>query len=118
MTQRQAYIAAYYFLESYWIETKSDDLVHLLSNMNPFLWTDGYSADPATYEEWLECAKKIVDGESLDARQTFDVMLEFLKFHKEEFEFAPAWLIDDVTKKTHNSSEWLACVADAMKHDD
>ena len=117
MTQKQAYISAYFFLESYWAETKSEDLVHLLSSMNPFLWADGGSADPAIYEEWLKCSKKIAVDEPLNAEQTFNVILEFLKYYHDEFEFAPMWLIDDLIAKTCNTPKWLECVSNAMQYE-
>ena len=74
MTQRQAYIAAYYFLFPYYYKTKNEDLIGLLSNMNPFLWTDGKSAVPSTYEDWLNCAARIDVEKFLNAEQAFNVM--------------------------------------------
>jgi len=111
LTLRQAYIAAYDFLSPFYDKTKDDKLLDLLSCMNPFLWKDGGSADPATYEDWLDSAKKITNKEQLNAKQAFQIMLEFLRFHKNEFNYAPEWIITDLEKKTHNNEGWLRCVS-------
>jgi len=116
MNFKQAFIAAFYFLDArYYAEKKSGDLVHLLSNMNPFLWADGDAADPATYEEWMACAKKIAAQEPLNAEQSFNLMIAFLKFYHEEFEFAPMWIIEDVVAKTHTAPKWRDCISAAME---
>ena len=116
MTLKQAYIAAFCFLKPYWDETKSEEIVDLLSCMNPFFWADGNSADPATFDDWQDCAVKAKIEEPLDAERAFNLMLEFLAFHRDEFAYAPQWLIGDVANRTCNSSEWLTCIADSVKH--
>ena len=117
MSLRQAYIAAFYFLDfHYYVEAKNDDLlIDLLSSMNPFFWTDGRPLNSAAENDWAEAAKKITDGELLDVQQAFQVMREYVKFYKTEFGFNYEWVIADITKKTYKTPKWLECVTAAME---
>ena len=110
MTLKQAYIAVYEFLSLYYEETKDDELIDLLSSMNPFLWADGDSADPAIYRDWLDLAKKVTNDKQLDAKRAYQAMIGFLKFYKKEFDYVPEWLIKDLEDEVHNMSKWLECV--------
>lgn len=47
------------FLEIYYNNTKSDDVGDILSATQLSLWEDGLTADPASWEEWLECVEKV-----------------------------------------------------------
>jgi len=112
MTLQQAFIAAYKFLCIYFDETKDDNMIDLLSCMNPFFWADGNSLDPATYQDWLNSAKKVTNEEVLDIKQSFQVLLKFLEFHRDEFNYAPEWLIAELVAKTHDDTRWVECVAE------
>jgi len=116
MNLRQAFIAAYYFLDIYYEETKDEAFLDIISGMNPFFWEDGGAADPATERDWENVAKSIVSGESLDSQQAFQAMYEYVKFYKTEFGFDFGWIMDGLLKKTHNSPTWLECVAKATIH--
>jgi len=52
-----AYKAMVLFLEEHYQRTNSDDIAALLSSMQ-FL-EDGSTADPAIWEDWLDCIKKL-----------------------------------------------------------
>jgi len=114
MNFRQAFIAAYYFLDLYYIETGDEDIADLVSDMNPFLWGDGGSADPAAEDDWEKVAKATVDGGSISPQQAFQVLYNYLKFHTVEFGFNFEWLMEDMLSKTHNTSNWAESVARAM----
>ena len=47
------------FLEKYYEETNSDDVGDILSATQLSLWEDGLTADPASWEKWLECVEKV-----------------------------------------------------------
>jgi len=115
MNLRQAFIAAYYYLEVYYNETISEDILDIISSMNPFLWADGGSADPAAEHDWIEVAKNIMTGDQMDSQQAFQVMYEYVKFFKTEFGFDFDRIMEGLLKKTHNDPEWLKCVAAAVE---
>ncbi len=52
-------------LNNEWEECKDEQLGQFLSEMNPYLWTDIGSADPAFYSEFLDFMKDKTIGEDL-----------------------------------------------------
>jgi hypothetical protein len=57
VTDLQAYQAMFCFLEHHYQETHSDDVASLLSEMNLI---DGKPVDPAAWDDWLACVKKVM----------------------------------------------------------
>jgi len=54
------------FLEKYYESTKSDDVGALLGSM--MILGDGGTADPAVWEEWIECVRKVSTDDRPDRR--------------------------------------------------
>jgi len=115
MTIKQAYIAAFELLVYCYNKSEGDELIDLLSCMDPYSWADGEAFDPATYEDWLNSVKVVTNDEQLTEMQAFQSMLEFLKFHERRFKFAPQWLINELEEVTYDKSKWLECIAYAMR---
>jgi len=118
LTLKQAFIAAFYFMDLYYIETKDDALADLLGNMNPYLWADGGSADPAAEEDWNNVAKAIKCGTQINPEQAFLLMYEYLNFHKTGLGYDVEWLMNDLAKKPHDTPEWLECITKAINPDE
>ena len=57
LTIRQAYLAMYYFLDSLYERTNSDDLAGFLGGFR--ILRDGTTADPAAWEDWVDAVKKV-----------------------------------------------------------
>jgi hypothetical protein len=66
LTEDEAYLAMFAYLEYRWNIIKSPDLANCLSDMS--LLPDGSSADPAIKHEWQE-AVKLVKAGKVDASQ-------------------------------------------------
>lgn len=64
LTEKQAYLAMYVFLVEQYQRTKSDSFGALLGSMSYL--SDGGTADPAIWADWLRCAQKVLD-EGADA---------------------------------------------------
>ena len=60
VTKREAFLAMYAFLESYYSLTNSDDVGGLLGGMS--VLPDGSCVDPAVLEEWEESVQKVMAG--------------------------------------------------------
>lgn len=61
LTEKEAYLAMFYYLEHLYDMTKSDDLAGFLGGMS--LLDDGSPADPAAWDDWLQAAQKAkLDG--------------------------------------------------------
>lgn len=65
----------FFMLNACWEDNKDENLAHFLSEMNPYLWNDETSADPAWYEEFKEFMK----GKSLGKDNGFQLAKEYLK---------------------------------------
>lgn len=61
MTPKAAYVAMFLFLERYYQMTHSDDVGGLLGGMS--LLVDGTTADPALWNDWMECVQRVSSGE-------------------------------------------------------
>jgi hypothetical protein len=57
MTEQQAFKAMILFLERHFNRTQSDDMAALLGELQ--LLDDGLTADPAAWQEWMECVETI-----------------------------------------------------------
>lgn len=60
MTDKQAYIAMFRFLEKVYMRTKSDDLGGLLGGLS--ILGDGSPADPAVVEDWQQAVEYALKG--------------------------------------------------------
>lgn len=57
LTAEQGFAAMFAYLNSYWEEFKTANLVDVLGDMNPA--QGGRSADPAAWEDWLAAVRKV-----------------------------------------------------------
>jgi hypothetical protein len=57
LTIQQAFEAMQLFLEDYYERTQSDDVGALLGDLQ--FMEDGVTADPATWQDWMDCVKKV-----------------------------------------------------------
>ncbi|HAZ49460.1 MAG TPA: hypothetical protein DDW76_25155 [Cyanobacteria bacterium UBA11369] len=58
LTEKQAFAAMVLFLESFYERTQSDEIGGLLSDL--LMSEDGTTADPAAWDDWMECVRKIL----------------------------------------------------------
>ena len=58
LTQKQAYVAMYYFLHDLQLRTHSDDLASFLGDIQ-INKSDGEPMDPAMWQDWLQAVKKV-----------------------------------------------------------
>ena len=65
LTTKEAFLAAFAFIEDRYKIIRSDDLANMLSDMS--LLSDYETADPAVWHEWCEAVEKAKSGE-VDAR--------------------------------------------------
>ena len=60
LTEEQAFLAMYSFLDEYYQMIKSDDVGALLGSMS--LLNDGGTVDPAIKSAWKTAVKRALDG--------------------------------------------------------
>lgn len=57
LTINEAFESMVKFLEMYYERTSSDDVGSLLGDI--IILNDGYTADPASWDDWMECVYKV-----------------------------------------------------------
>ncbi len=61
LTNEEAFNSMRLFLEEYYKRTSSDDIGSLLGDL--ILLADQTTADPAAWEDWMDCVKKVKEKE-------------------------------------------------------
>jgi hypothetical protein len=63
LTEKQAFVAMFRFLDDWWERNgRPDEVGTLLGSLNPDLASDGGPADPAMWTEWLTAVRAVQDG--------------------------------------------------------
>lgn len=111
---RQSYLAMFHMLEKIYKESEDENFASLLSGFDPFLFTDGMSADPAAWGDWNNVVKKISANNHLTSFEALNATKEFIKFHQDEFGFELDWVVARLSRISINNLEWLDCVSKAL----
>ncbi|ANI89335.1 hypothetical protein A9P82_08540 [Arachidicoccus ginsenosidimutans] len=61
LTDKEAYLAMFYFLESLQSRTNSDDLASYLGDIRLSSY-DGKPMDPALWDDWEEAIQQVLDN--------------------------------------------------------
>jgi hypothetical protein len=96
LTYKQALLAAYTILDDLYDKTKGESMAGLLSDMNPFVFKDRTSADPATWKEWITCAEKVQEGGALTEDNAFQALVSFLNFNEVQYGYNAIWILDSI----------------------
>lgn len=82
----KAFVTLYRFLDNLYKKEQNDSLGTLLGDMNPDLFVNSISADPAVYEDFYDCAKECYESSrTSDARTAFLSSMKFLRMYHDEF---------------------------------
>ena len=74
MNKFELYCLIFYTIDAKWEETKNDGLREWLSDMNPYIWKDCTSADPATYAEY----EKWIGKKNITLENSYDIAKEYV----------------------------------------
>lgn len=115
MTQWEAYLCGFYYLDQLWHETQEDILANTVGNMNPFFWGDGKPADPAVWGDWLKSGALVTDSEEYTEKDAFSAMVAFLKYNEAVFEddFSCVWRRENIMQE----EGWKQSVKHALNPD-
>ena len=75
MNNFELFSLIFFMLNACWEDNKDENLAHFLSEMNPYLWEEEMSADPAWYEEF----KDFMRNKTIGTDNGFQLAKEFLK---------------------------------------
>lgn len=132
LTLKQAYVSMYYYLDDIWNKIRNkkdifslDDFIDLISDLNPFLFSETMSADPAAWEDWIDCVNKIKFSKDkemkLTSEEAFQSMILLIELYINEMNFDLKWLIEIITsqeKKYEQNKisliDWKLCVKKSL----
>ena len=80
MTKYQILLTLYHFLDEEFRENsdRSEAFREYLGNVNPYLWTDGKTADPSYYADFMEIADTLFEGEDCTVDEGFVYARQYL----------------------------------------
>lgn len=78
MNKKQTFYTIYFSFDLFFEETKDEDLDFFLSDMNPFVFSDGLSADPAIYSKFNSIWTQYTDKADLSLHDSYHVTVLFL----------------------------------------
>lgn len=82
LSDLQAYNAMLYYLELFFLQTKSEDIGDLLSD-SEFFWDDNTTADPASWFKWQKAIKGLNNTQQqFTPDQAFDAMINYVKIYR------------------------------------
>ena len=75
MNKFELFTMIYFWLDSFYEDTTDENIINQLSEMNPFLWKDISSADPAVYDEFCSFLR----GRSITVDNSLKLAREYVK---------------------------------------
>ena len=75
MNKFELFTIVFYWLDAYYDDSTDDRLINQLSDMNPFIWKDIGSADPAVYIEFCE----FVGDREITIENSLDIAKEYVE---------------------------------------
>lgn len=89
MNKYHILLCIYKYLDERFDKTRSEKYVFYLSNLNPYLWGDGSTADPAYFEDFMRIVNGFFEGNSCSVEDGFKYakmyLAEYNKLEHSEF---------------------------------
>lgn len=86
MSIQEAYIVMYNFLDDYYCRgSENASLASLLSDMDPNIFSDKKTADPATYNDWYNCISRYVKNGEIQKENILTALKDFLLYYQQVF---------------------------------
>lgn len=109
LTKEQAFRVAFHYLDKIYDENSDEALGDVLSEMNPYLFSDSYSADPAVWSDWATCISQITKNILVSPDEAYQAMILFVQFNQQEFGYDLANLLQRLRTGV-SGREWVTCV--------
>lgn len=80
MTKYQILLTIFHYLDEEFDKNgcRTDGFRQYLSELNPYLWTDGKTADPAYYADFMEITDELFSGDECTAEEGFGYAAQYL----------------------------------------
>ena len=98
---RKAFMAMYYLLDSVYSRFPYNNLGVVLSDICPFTFKDGMSADPAAWDDFCEYYKEAEGAYSSEIDVGYFTALRFLRVYEEEWDFPIPYAMEEFTSEKY-----------------
>ena len=75
MNRFELFTVIYFWLDNFYKDTTDESIINQLSEMNPFLWKDICSADPAVYDEFCT----FIGKRNITIDNSLELAVEYVK---------------------------------------
>jgi len=117
----KSYIAFYWTLEHIFKQSQQPIAPHpfslcdLLSNMCPFTFSNGMSADPAVYSEYKDILFRIFSEDGVeDPRHGYHAGREFIQMYMEQYDYALEDVVLLFSYEDYSAVYERICIEDAQ----
>lgn len=103
MNNFELFTMIYFWLDNYYYDETNSSISNQISEMNPFLWDDIGSADPAVYHDFCT----FIAGREITIGNSLDIAREYIKTI-DHVDMSEAFDIIDNEKWMNACEEYLA----------
>ena len=107
MNKYELYCAIFHVIDAKWEETKNDGLREWLSDMNPYIWKECTSADPATYAMY----EKWIGKKNITLENSYDIAKEYIYSINDDY-----YDLEEIRKVINsvNRDKWIEMCKDFL----
>lgn len=110
----KSFIAAFKFLDNYWVSKPDNELGMLLGSMNPFLFSHQQPIDSVILQHWQQCSLLVTDDSEPDLIQSFDIMILFIEHESNYYTLNLINVVNDLKKiladKVAHKDKWTTWI--------
>ncbi len=107
--QYRIFISMYLLLNAIYRQQPEENLVVVLSDLNPYIWKDEMPADPATWDDICEFYEEVKSSSETEFDAAYYTCMKFLRQYEEEWDYPIPYAMEAFTREKYweyyNNSE-------------
>lgn len=111
MTKYEILLCIYSYLDKQWLtdKDKSEEYIYYIGNLNPYIWADDGTADPAYYEIFMEIFNRFFAGNECSVQDGLMYAKKYIKEYNVIEHQEYSYNIDEVVEVFDKCtfSEWV-----------
>ena len=100
-SERKAYLALFHLLDDLYSRYPYNNLALICSEMNPYLFQDNMSADPAAWEDFSKYYEEAKESYSTDFDIGYYTSIRFLRVYEEEWDYPIPYAMKEFTPEAY-----------------
>ncbi len=99
--RRRAFLAMYWFLHDLYSRCHYSNLAVVLSDISPYTFKDGMSADPAAWLDFCEFYDNAAGAYSSEFNRAYYSVRQYLRLFDEEWGFPIPYVFEELTLEAY-----------------